>query len=45
MENITIASRADGLPLSVSVLRPEGDVRALVQLSHGMAERTRALPA
>ena len=38
MENITIASRADGLPLSVSVLRPEGEVRALVQLSHGMAE-------
>ena len=38
MENITIASRADGLPLSVSVLRPEDEVRALVQLSHGMAE-------
>lgn len=38
MENITIASRADGLPLSVSVIRPEGEVRALVQFAHGMAE-------
>ena len=35
---LTIESRADGLPLSVLLALPEGEPRALVQFSHGMAE-------
>ena len=39
LEYLTINSAADGLPLSVCMAAPEdGEVRALVQLAHGMAE-------
>lgn len=42
---LTIESRADGLPLSVLLALPEGEPRALVQFSHGMAEhKERYLP-
>ena len=32
----TLISSFDGLPLSVSVIRPDGPVKAVVQLAHGM---------
>lgn len=35
-EDFTLISSYDGLPLSVSVIRPDGPVKAVVQLSHGM---------
>ena len=38
MEKITLNSAFDGLPLSVMLVRPEGKVRGLVQLAHGMCE-------
>ena len=38
MEKITLNSAFDGLPLSVMLVRPEGEVRGLVQLAHGMCE-------
>ena len=42
---LTIESRTDGLPLSVLLALPEGEPRALVQFSHGMAEhKERYLP-
>ena len=46
IENLTIPSRVDGLPLSVSLVAPDtGEPKALVQLAHGMAEhRERYLP-
>ena len=45
IENLTLPSKADGLPLSVCVVAPEGEPRALVQLAHGMAEhKERYLP-
>jgi len=46
IENLTIASGVDGLPLSVCVVAPEdGAPRAVVQLAHGMAEhKERYLP-
>ena len=46
IENLTIPSRADGLPLSVCVVTPEASApKALVQLAHGMAEhKERYLP-
>ena len=46
IENLTIPSQADGLPLSVSLATPEsGAPKALVQLAHGMAEHNaRYLP-
>ena len=46
IEYLTIASKADGLPLSVCVVTPpSGELRALVQLAHGMAEhKERYLP-
>lgn len=34
----TLVSAADGLPLSLMIVRPEGAPRALVQFSHGMCE-------
>ena len=46
IENITVPSDVDGLPLSVCVVAPEdAPPRALVQLAHGMAEhKERYLP-
>ena len=45
IESFTLPSARDGLPLSVCVALPEGDIRALVQLAHGMAEhKERYLP-
>ena len=46
IENFTISSNADGLPLSVCVVAPEdASPKALVQLAHGMAEhKERYLP-
>ena len=39
IENLIIPSQADGLPLSVCLVAPEaGEPKALVQLTHGMAE-------
>ncbi len=39
LENLTIPSQADGLPLSVCLATPDsGAPKALVQLAHGMAE-------
>lgn len=44
-EFITLNSEFDGLPLSLMVVRPEGEVRGLVQLAHGMCEhKERYLP-
>lgn len=44
-QRMRISSRADGLELSVLITRPEGDVRGLVQIAHGMAEhKERYLP-
>ena len=45
-ETFTLPSAADGLPLSVCVVSPDGgDPRALVQFAHGMAEhKERYLP-
>ncbi|MBQ9961011.1 MAG: alpha/beta hydrolase [Firmicutes bacterium] len=37
-EIFTINSNIDNLPLSVAVIAPEGDVKGVVQLAHGMAE-------
>ena len=37
-EQLTIYSLCDDLPLSVAVFVPEGDVKGVVQFSHGMAE-------
>ena len=46
IENLTLPSQADGLPLSVCVVTPEaGEPKALVQLAHGMSEhKERYLP-
>ena len=46
IESFTINSNADGLPLSVCVVSPEGGApKGLVQLAHGMAEhKERYLP-
>ena len=35
-EFLTLNSEFDGLPLSLMLVRPEGEVRGLVQLAHGM---------
>ena len=45
-ETFTLPSAADGLPLSVCVVSPDGgDPKALVQFAHGMAEhKERYLP-
>lgn len=44
-EKLTLASAADGLPLSILMTLPEGSPRALVQFSHGMSEyKERYLP-
>ena len=37
-EILTINSQIDTLPLSVAVIAPEGDVKGVVQMAHGMAE-------
>lgn len=37
-EWFTTESRQDGLQLSVMLVRPDGEIRALVQLAHGMTE-------
>ena len=46
IENLTICSNADGLPLSTLLVTPNsGEPKALVQLTHGMAEhKERYLP-
>ena len=46
IENLTIPSRVDGLPLAVCLATPEsGEPKALVQLAHGMVEhKGRYLP-
>ena len=45
VENFTISSEHDGLALSVATVAPEGEPKALVQFSHGMAEhKERYLP-
>ena len=36
-EEATLKSRYDGLDISVVVVRPEGEARAVLQLSHGMS--------
>lgn len=38
METVTIMSRQDQLPLKASVLVPEGEIKGIIQLVHGMAE-------
>lgn len=37
-EYLTIDSACDGLPLSVAVFAPEGEVKGIIQFAHGMAE-------
>jgi len=37
-EFFTLESKQDSLPLSVMLVRPDGEIRALVQLAHGMTE-------
>ena len=37
-EFLTLKSNADGLSLSIMLVRPDGEIRALVQLAHGMCE-------
>lgn len=37
-EFFTLESRQDGLRLSMVLVRPNGEIRALVQLAHGMTE-------
>ena len=37
-EFFTLKSNADGLGLSLMLVRPEGEIRGLVQLAHGMCE-------
>lgn len=45
IENLTLPSAVDGLALSVCVVAPDGEPKALVQLAHGMAEhKERYLP-
>ena len=45
IRNDTVISKADGLPLSVCEVLPDGAPKALVQLAHGMAEhKERYLP-
>ena len=39
----TIKSRADGLELSVLEIAPEGELRGIVQLVHGMSENKNAI--
>lgn len=44
-EFFSLASKQDGLPLSVMQVAPEGEIRSLVQLAHGMSEhKERYLP-
>lgn len=38
IEFFTLESKQDGLPLSLMLVRPDGEIRALVQLAHGMTE-------
>lgn len=37
-EFFSLKSRQDGLPLSMMMVRPDGEIHALVQLAHGMTE-------
>lgn len=37
-EIFNLNSKIDNLPLSVAVIAPEGDVKGVVQMAHGMAE-------
>ena len=37
IEEATLRSRFDGLDISVIVMRPEGEARAVLQLAHGMS--------
>lgn len=44
-EIFTLKSRCDGLELGMMLVRPAGEIRALVQLAHGMCEhKERYLP-
>lgn len=38
IENQKIKSDQDGLELEMSIIKPEGEVKGIVQISHGMAE-------
>ena len=37
-ELLFVNSNCDNLPLSVAIFEPEGEVKGIVQFSHGMAE-------
>ena len=37
-EILKIESKFDGLPLSTAVYAPDGEVKGIVQLAHGMSE-------
>lgn len=44
-EYLTLKSEQDGLELALMLVRPEGEIRGLVQLAHGMSEhKERYLP-
>lgn len=38
IEEIKIKSNQDGLELKVTIIKPEGEIKGVVQISHGMAE-------
>lgn len=38
IKNIIIKSKIDELPLSVTMMIPDGEIKAIFQISHGMAE-------
>lgn len=38
IKNIIIKSKIDELPLSVTLMIPDGEIKAIFQISHGMAE-------
>lgn len=44
-EKLTVVSKADGLNISALLIRPEGEIKGLVQIAHGMCEyKERYLP-
>ena len=38
LEKIKMKSNQDGLELDVSLIRPEGEIKGILQISHGMSE-------
>lgn len=38
LEELKIKSKQDDLELSISIVKPEGDIKGIIQISHGMAE-------